>query len=139
MTRITEPSLKNISKFWFTTLPGFHETEFPMIVSSGANTFDLINTSKYTVDKFIVGSARNIASQQAGFFIEKGDKIDFHFCTVTDSDQNKMFLNWHKMSLKPDFMQALKCYGRLPYAQVSDQFGSKEGQKSIVQKAQAIT
>ena len=41
--RIQESNVGNNDKYWFCALPGFNEVEFPFIVVSGFESFNLVN------------------------------------------------------------------------------------------------
>ena len=47
MKKIEEPNDGNSCKFWMARLPGFHVNEFPFVVCSGWETFNLINVRDY--------------------------------------------------------------------------------------------
>ena len=60
---IRDGNLGNTQKCWMALLPGFDRETFPFIISSGLETFNLINVKKYTQEPLIHASSKNTRSQ----------------------------------------------------------------------------
>lgn len=50
---IAEPSSGNFQKWWQSCLPGFHPESFPFVVSSGVETFNLVNTQEAKMEVLV--------------------------------------------------------------------------------------
>ena len=81
MKKLTEPNDGNTSKFWMARLPGFSETDFPFIVCSGWETFNLINVKDYLMEPLIKAPVRINPGQSAAFIHEEIYGFSMHFAT----------------------------------------------------------
>ena len=120
--RITEQSPGNTQKFWMCKMPGFDEKEFPFIVVSGLETFNLINVKTAYMQVLIKHTARYFFGQQGCFFTLDDDGCSMYFASEVVDKENKCINNWYRMPFKSDFMSALKKYQRLPKPSVYDYF-----------------
>ena len=60
---ISDRNLGNTQKCWMALLPGFDQETFPFIISSGFESFNLINVNEYTQEPLIHASNKNARSQ----------------------------------------------------------------------------
>ena len=56
---IVDPVSGNTEKFWLSPLPSFDLQTFPFVVSSGNNTFNVVNVKTGDMSVLINGSALN--------------------------------------------------------------------------------
>ena len=69
---IEDPVPGNTEKFWQLPLPGFDMVDFPFLISSGKESYNLVNVNDGTMQPLIKGSAYNSKAQPPGFIIDKG-------------------------------------------------------------------
>ena len=103
-------------------MPGFDEKEFPFIVVSGNETFNLINVKTAYMQVLIKHKAQYYCGQQGCFFTVDDDGCSMYFASEFIDKENKDFVNWYRMPYKSDFMSALKKYQRLPKPSVYEYF-----------------
>ena len=86
---IAEPDPGNTEKFWQIPLPGFHMLDFPFLISSGKESYNLINVKDGKMYKMIKGSAYNSKAQPPAHVIDKGAKgFQVHFATRVLNNDN---------------------------------------------------
>ena len=56
---ISDPSVGNGEKYWHWTLPGFTNTDFPFVLTSGKECYSLVNVKEGTAFPLIKGTATN--------------------------------------------------------------------------------
>lgn len=56
---VADPVPNNTEKYWQSPLPSFHPDAFPFLVSSGKETFNLLNVQTGLMEVLVEGSARN--------------------------------------------------------------------------------
>ena len=104
----------NFEKYWQCRLPGFDLETSPFLVTSGQQSFNLINVRDFRMEVLILASAKNMQSQEAGFFKEEENGHSFHFTTIPMTEENKALENWHMMPFRKDFFETLATHRRLP-------------------------
>jgi len=71
--QITESDPGNTEKFWQHPLPGFDMEKFPFLISSGKESYNLVNVKDGTMQPLIKGTGYNSKAQPPAFIIDKGD------------------------------------------------------------------
>ena len=112
--RLEDADPGNFEKYWQCKLPHFDLDTFPFLVTSGQQSFNLINVRDYRMEVLILASAKNMQSQEAAFFKEEENGYSFHFTTIPMTEENKALENWHSMPFREDFFETLAKHGRLP-------------------------
>ena len=59
ITKIKELNDGNTNKYWIRELPGFNEVDFPFIICSGWETFNLINVNDFHMEPLVKASSKN--------------------------------------------------------------------------------
>ena len=78
---ILEPVFGNTLKYWIETLPGFNEENFPFVICSGWESFNLINVNEMTMQEFVnpFGKFNMRMAQEAAIFIKEKSGFSMHF------------------------------------------------------------
>ena len=105
----------NSEKYWISKLPDFDIEEFPFLIVSGRESFNLINIVRATCQPLIKASSKNLYGQTAAFFIMASDeeKINgkaafiMHFATKKITAVNTRLSQWHHMTFRSDFIDRL--------------------------------
>jgi len=98
-------------------MPGFHVSDFPIVLNYSNESFDVVNVLTGQRDVLIQGTAHNLWNQQGSFLTNnEGQDVqqDFHFCTVQIGDGGEYMHNWCCFTLESDFFEFLRSCGRLP-------------------------
>ena len=67
--KIVDQNTQNIEKYWLYKLPSFHQDSFPFVITSGSETFNLIDVKKGRMQRLIIASGKTLYAQQAGLII----------------------------------------------------------------------
>ncbi len=78
---LCDTQVGNDHKFWIDFIHGFEEDEFPFLICSGRETFNMINVKDYRMEVLIQAPCRNQIAQQAFFSKEEAYGFSLHFCT----------------------------------------------------------
>ena len=62
-------------------VPGFHETDFPFIICSGWEHFNIVNVRDFYIEPIINSPAKTALSQDAAIFIETEYGFNMHFAS----------------------------------------------------------
>ena len=71
---IVETDPGNTEKFWQFPLPGFDMEDFPFLISSGKESYNIINVKLGTNQKLLKGTSFNSKAQNPGFIIDNGTR-----------------------------------------------------------------
>ena len=123
--------MDNRMKQWLCPMPGFDAEEFPFIISSGMESFNIVNLKTCFMQALIDTPATYHQSAQGGFFKEDENGISFNYAQQSISESGECRENWFSFTLQPDMLGALKQFGRLPHNSLSGNFEEYTSQQSI--------
>ena len=132
MQKIHDPNQMNEEKNLLLLLPDFKENEFPMIVSTGSQTLNLINLSTGRTQVLIDAPIYGVGPQQTVFFQDEDYGFSLVFATRKYDKEGDLEFGWHKMPIKKDMKRLLTEYGQLPFSD------PEEALKEMAKKDQKI-
>ena len=122
-TKIIKDSRSNNRlKQWLHPMPGFDVENFPFIISSGMESFNIVNLKTCFMQALIETPAAYHQSAQGGFFKQDEDGISFNYAQQSVSEGGECRENWFSFTLRSDMLGALKQFGRLPFTSLSANF-----------------
>ena len=98
---------------FISALPGFHEQQFPFLVTTSTKDVNLLNISNSYSEQLVDAGATSL-------FFDTPDATEgftMHFATGDNVDVNHIWLGWVRMRFKSDFIDVLNRVGRLPLSQ----------------------
>ena len=107
ITKIKEFNDGNTNKYWIRELPGFNEVDFPFIICSGWETFNLININDFHMETLVKASVKNGIHQEAAFFNKEDYGFSMHFASQRIISRGKNLQQWHRMAFREDFIETL--------------------------------
>ena len=99
---------------WIQLLPGFEKT--PFIIVAGSHMMHLINLNNGYIEPFILVESTVAFGQQAFFFKRDKYVLSMHFTLHREIDLEHVRFNWIRMAFKPDFIEILEKFQRLPFS-----------------------
>ena len=114
--RINDQDIKNINKYSLNRFYGFDKDSFPFIVSGGESTFNLVNVKTGHMEVLVKAATSVLHAQTSVFFTtDQTDSVIYmHFATTNTTEENETQQCWYVMTFRPDFIDTLKKFGRLP-------------------------
>ena len=79
--RIEDPSKTNIQKCWLAPLPDFDHESFPFVITSGAESYNIVNVKEGLMNPIVYSPGSHCVAQEAGFFVNEENGISLHFAT----------------------------------------------------------
>lgn len=111
---ISEPSIGNIQKHWLCPFGDFDVESFPFVVTSGGESFSLVNVKTFHQQVFCDTQAKYVYCAQGSFFRKEKHGFSFHFANFFINKENERHESWIRMELKPDYIACLQEHGRIP-------------------------
>lgn len=115
-----DPNPLNEDKWHLVALPDFHEETFPFVACSGTRSINLINVNTDYMEAFIETETTCWGQQQPFFFKKEEKGMTLHYSSAEQSSDERKYLTWVQMKLKPDFKKMLKKLGCLPITNLEE-------------------
>ena len=101
---------------------------------AGATKISIINLNDQYIEPFIIAENSTAFSQPSFFFKEEDYGLSIHFTIKRTIDSDNVRLNWCRMPFKPDFIEILKRYSRLPFTNTQEALKLKRLEEAASQK-----
>ena len=110
-------------------IPGFKD--IPILLLAGASTISIINLNDQYHEPFIIAENTSAFAQQAFFFKKEDFGLSIYFTIKRTIDKDNIRLNLCRMPFKPDFLDILKRYTRLPFTNTEEALKIKKLQEAV--------
>ena len=110
----------------------------PLLLLAGADKISLINLNDQYIEPFIIAENPTAFSQPSFFFKVENFGLSLHFAIKRTINEQNIRLNWCRMPFKPDFLEILKRYSRLPFTNTQEALKLKRLEEAATEKGAKI-
>ena len=102
-------------------LPEFDVDLMPFLVSTGNKSLNIVNVKTGFTQELIETPISAIKDLSPICFVKaKSGDFEMHFISIKVNEFNVKQIFWYKFHFKPDFVNLMRKYGRVPFNTIED-------------------